>query len=400
MKEKKRFFMLAGILLVMLLTFISITLVSDYTRTRLIQRKQDEVKAYYTSLYFDSTGEGSAVAIDNRIGYVTFDLMNFIGDNVTERDIVYEIQEPINYYSSNNDKLSDDDDTLTSAENIYVRDVWNQPKKVGRDTYKYKYSIASNSGDSYDGEPIEGDSTPDNNFIFKHEVLEDSESANAVGKTHNVTVKIERNNIVNEDGDYVGISGTENISIVVQLLKPYKEVFIINMTISERLIVFTNTEITEFEHKIQELNIQTVDIFSHIETNTPRPPVTTDKEFSSKPLRVTLKWTDAIFNEVLTNTFPEGVIVTNLEDITSNSGTITLYIPQGASFNLQFYQTSIDYKVYAKVEIYDSKSSASDKYVLYDGNTYGGYTDKELIDKGDYKNYILIVAEDKDNLVH
>lgn len=399
MKEKKRFFMLAGILLVMLLTFISITLVSDYTRTRLIQRKQDEVKAYYTSLYFDSTGEGSAVAIDNRIGYVTFDLMNFIGDNVTERDIVYEIQEPITYYSSNNNELTGN--ALTSADNIYVRDVWNQPKKVGRDTYKYKYSIASNSGDSYDGEPIEGDSTPDNNFIFEHEVLEDSESANAVGKTHNVTVKIERNNIVDkETGKYIGISGTENISIVVQLLKPYKEVFIINMTISERLIVFTNTEITEFEHKIQELNIQTVDIFSHIETVTPRPPVTTGKPFSSKPLRVTLKWTDAIFNEVLTNTFPEGVIVTNLEDITSNSGTITLYIPQGASFNLQFYQTSIDYTVYAKVEIYDSSSKASDKYVLYDGTTYGGYTDSELIDEGDYTNYILVVAEDKDNLVH
>ena len=92
MKERRRFFVLAGILLVMIMVFTSIVLVSDYTKTRLIQRKQDEVKAYYTALYFDATGEGSAIALDNSVGYFTFDLMNYIGEDVTERDIVYEIK--------------------------------------------------------------------------------------------------------------------------------------------------------------------------------------------------------------------------------------------------------------------------------------------------------------------
>ena len=79
MKENRRFFILGGIALVMIAVFVSITLVNDYTKTRLIQRKEDEVKAYYTALYFSGTGEGSAIALDNNTGYVTFNLMNFIG---------------------------------------------------------------------------------------------------------------------------------------------------------------------------------------------------------------------------------------------------------------------------------------------------------------------------------
>ena len=55
MKEKRKFLMLATILAVMITSYIVLAVITEYTKTRLIQRKEDEVKAYYTALYFDGT---------------------------------------------------------------------------------------------------------------------------------------------------------------------------------------------------------------------------------------------------------------------------------------------------------------------------------------------------------
>lgn len=421
MKEKKRFFMLAGILLVMIATFTSMVLVSEYTRTRLIQRKQDEVKAYYTALYFDSTGEGSAIAIDNNVGYVSFNLMNFIGEDVTERDIAYEITAPTAYYTNNNleiDPAHYSSNNLSSeysgADNtLNVRDVWGQPTVVGRETYKYSVEVTDNNGEKYDevypSDPITG-GTSATDYLFKYEKLEGSGSANAVGKTHNVTLKLTR------DDDYDSINGTENISIVIQLLKPYKEVFIINMTISERLIVFSNTTTTEFETEIEELHIQTADIFSHLSTKSDGTNYdrrkykledgtnTTTKGFAAKPLKVTLTWDNLILNEILVDKLPDSVVDKNqLSSLSSDSGSIVLMIPQSSSFKLQFYPTDSTYSVTARVDIIDATINSSGTYietpyyVLYD-KYFGGYTPSELIQKDNTE--ILVLNETKEGLVH
>ena len=105
MREKKRFLVLAGILFTISLLYVALTIAGNYTKTRLIQRKEDEVKAYYTALYFEGTGEGSAIALDNSIGYVTFNLMNYIDEDVTERDIVYEIATRDNFYTDTGEKI-------------------------------------------------------------------------------------------------------------------------------------------------------------------------------------------------------------------------------------------------------------------------------------------------------
>lgn len=428
MIEKKRFFVLAGILLVTIFVFTSMMLVNEYTSTRLIQRKQDEVKAYYTALYFDSNGEGSAVAIDNKEGYVSFDLMNFIGEDVTERDIVYEIKAPSKYYTNNNKEIDSDDygkdlstykesDALVypgSDNTLNVQDVWGQPVVVGRDTYKYTVNVTTNNGELYDevypSDPIVGSDANATDYLFKYEKLEGSGSANAVGKTHNVTLKLTRN-------DSTAIEGTENISIVIQLLRPYKEVFIINMTISERLIVFSNTVTTEFENEIEELNIQTADIFSHLSSKTGDEynrrtfylndgQNKTTKGFSSKPLKVSLTYTNLILNEVLLSKLPASMIQTDLSDLDGNSGTLVLLIPQSSSFKLQFYPTASTYSVSAKVEIIDGTIDASGNYT--EGNSYalynkyfGGYQDNEITypTSGD-KTDILVLNETKEGLVH
>lgn len=451
MKEKRRFFILGGIALVMIAVFVSITLVNDYTKTRLIQRKEDEVKAYYTSLYFTGTGEGSAVAIDNNVGYVTFNLMNFIGEDVTERDIVYRISTPTKFYTNKNVEIPQDQEEggfMTGAiagttNQIHVRDVWGQPKLVGRQTNRYEFEVVSNTAEEYTGDPVEtlycNESTKTEHtyengvcsecqekkpvyHLFSYEKLENNGSAHAVGKTHNVTLKLTR-------GNFDKIVGTENISVVVQLLKPYKEVYIINMTISERLIVFSNNTVTEFENEIEELNIQTADIFSHIYTKdsngdyvsterTISTPVLNDKgeqvkiddvlqfidkTISSAPLQVTLTWTNLIFNEVLASYLPNDVIIkTDLNSISSDSGSVTLLIPQGSDFKLQFYATKATYSVSAKVEIYDVDTDVK-SYVIYD-EFFGGYTNSEITidsnDSDEAPDSILVLNETKQGLVH
>ncbi len=426
MKERRRFFVLTGILLVMIMIFTSIVLVSDYTKTRLIQRKQDEVRAFYTSLYFDATGEGSAIALDNGTGYLTFDIMNYIGEDVTERDIVYEIKEPSTYYTSTNKEiLSDDLDhdsdfgsiVVGSTKpyegantSIHVRDVWNQPKPVGRDTYKYTYSVLPNENEKSKN-PNEG--TAEQDYLFEHEVLENSDgTANSVGKKHTVTVKFERDKL-----NYGSIDSTENVSIVIQLLKPYVEVYIINIVVSERLIVFSNQTVEEFEHEIEELYIQTVDIFSHINTNERRvvtsvvvtsviDEIEVTKVITANPLQVTLSWDDLILNEVLIDNLPPDVKKgVNLDDYDSDSGEITLWIPQGASFKLQFYPTSTNYTVKAKVQIVDAVYGTGEEviegeYTVYN-NLYGGYSDAEFIKNGDTStDEILVLNKTKEGLVH
>lgn len=421
MREKRKFFVLAGIFLVMTLVFISILMVGDVTRTRLIQRKQDEVRAYYTALYFDSTGKDNAIALDNGVGYVTFNLMNFIGEDVTERDIAYEIRTPSSYYTSTNQLISTSylgsnlSTIYFGADNtLNVRDVWEQPTPIGRDTYRYTVKVESNTAelyhDVYPTEPELGTASTD--YLFKYEKLDNNGSANAVGKTHNVTLQLTRT-------ENTKINGTENISIVIQLYKPYKEVFIINMTVSERLIVFSKTSTVDFETKIEELNIQTVDIFSHLSTKTGDAynkrtfsytdnDVTVKKGFAAKPLKVTLNWTGLIINEVLLNNIPDNVLdKSQLANLQSDSGSIVLMIPQSSSFKLQFLPTSTSYSVTAKVEIIDAyyeKDSngnevytETDDYVLYDKN-FGGYTDSEIVQNENTE--ILVLNQNNSGLVH
>ena len=402
MREKKRFLVLAGILFTISLLYVALTIAGNYTKTRLIQRKEDEVKAYYTALYFEGTGEGSAIALDNNIGYVTFNLMNYIDEDVTERDIVYEIATRDNFYTDTGAMIPNTPEAegnTTLYPSIHVLDVWGQPKEVGRDTWKYSFNVFSNTGEKYTGEPISGSNADAVDYLFKYEKLDNGTGSHAVGKTHNVTLQIQRN--ISEK-----VEGTENITVVVQLLKPYKEVYLINMTISERLIIFSNTEVVEFEHHIEELHIQTADIFAYENSVAGGSTV----HYFPKPMRVTLTWDNLVLNEILLNNFPEGVVVTDLTTLSSDSGSITLLIPQCSDLKLQFFATDVLYHVTAKVEIYNIDIPITDvtlpSYVLYDSKI-GGYTSAEIGKNNSDntaltvpKDCILVLNESKTGLIH
>ena len=78
------------------------------------------------------------------------------------------------------------------------------------------------------------------------------------------------------------------------------------MTISERLIVFSNNKIVEMEHDVEELHIQTADIYSHTDEG---ERVYGTKYFSSNPFQVKLTWSNLIFNEILASTLPKDVLI-------------------------------------------------------------------------------------------
>ena len=65
MQEKKRFFRLVSVLMIMLclLSVMAFSMLITDTTTRYIKREKDEIRSYYTGLYCDNTGDGSAVAL-------------------------------------------------------------------------------------------------------------------------------------------------------------------------------------------------------------------------------------------------------------------------------------------------------------------------------------------------
>ena len=84
---------------------------------------------------------------------------------------------------------------------------------------------------------INGEINPETqNFLFSYEKL----GASAVGKTHSVSVRINR--IHN-----VEIVGTEHITIVIRIVKPYTEIFLIDVEISNKLITFSDADVEKFE---------------------------------------------------------------------------------------------------------------------------------------------------------
>lgn len=399
MKEKRRFFSLLTCLF-LLLSILAITLgvVANFnssTVARYIKREKDEVKAYYTALYFKGTGNGTGIALENNVGYASFDLMNYIDENVTKRDIVYEIKTVNEFYNSRGEIVSDP----ATADTLNVRDVWKQPVLVGSDTYKYNIEIVSDNGESVEddeGNKISGQ------YMFSYEERESS----AVGKKHNVTIKVERKKtymVGTTPKDIDEISGEEKISVVVQLLKPYRTVYVIDMVVSDRLIIFSNLNKEAYNTSFKSILVQSADIYSHTKDGNIRKPMISsvfkDDPFTSYAFKVTLKWTNLIMDENILFYLHNNVngitgsingtsdIILNEADYLdiskpyivslnqdTNTGTITMYVPEGSSFNLDFFTTNTTYKVEAKVEIY-----IRDGYKLY-GSQFLGYSDLDSKD--------------------
>jgi len=391
MNERKKFYALLNIFIVLFIifiyTFVSVIPLTVKTNTRYIKKETDEIRGYYTSLYFDATGEGNCIVLENNIGYTSFDLMNYIGEDVTKRDIEYNVRTLTEFYDKNGNVITNPSD----SDSLYVLDVWNKPQLIQGDTYKYEYEVVSNTAEK---------STDDKHpYLFSYQ----PNGTSAIGKKHALTVKLTRKS------EYSTISQIENISIVVELSKPYKEVYIINMVVVNRLIAFASVDKTQFEVGFKSLNIQTADIFAR------QIKMGEDvKKIGTKAFKVTLKWDGLILDKrdlsIIHNTADLDEIIKALNgesasniDITKpyiislkydesdiSSGELELFIPQSSNFNLDFFPTNDLYNVFAKVEILDiNESSATyNDYILYD-SSFGGYTEYEFSKAHEFLIYVL-----------
>lgn len=378
MDRKNKFIKYLKLWILLSIVLIGI-LISSYqliilTNTRYIKIENDEIRGYYTSLHMQGTGEGNCIVLENNIGYTTFKLMNYEGEDVTKRDIEYNIQTLSTFYDVSGNVI--DNSELDKAEKLYVKDVWDRPKEIQKDTYKYDITVKSS------------DAEKGNNatHMFSYQEIDNK----GIGKTHNITLQLKRK-------DEIGKMGSiENISIVVELVKPYKEVFIINMVVVNRLIAFANTDVLQFDVDFQRLNIQTADAFkSEINSETANKITISPNAF-----KVVLQWENLIIDkrdlEILHNvngTQPSDLDITMPYIISfsinrdNNSGTLEIYIPQSSSINIDFFPVNTTYSVKAQVYYYNGS-----EYKLYD-NSAGGH---------DYSknSYIFVLHSDKNNIVH
>ena len=375
MNERRRFYKLLTIFVILLavLVVLTFTTINSKTLTRYIKREKDEVRAYYTGLYFTETGTGKSVALENGVGYINFSMTNFEDDDVTKRDITYDIETITTVYDASGVEIAD---PYSEEQTLHVKDVWGLPKVIGYDSCKYNVDIVDNDAEIKEGK-----------YAFLYEERDES----AVGKTHNVVVKLDRKEDAGE------MQGVEHVSLVVQLEKPYKEVFIINIIVLNRLIVFSKSVSEIFEIDMTNIHVQTFDIFAY-EKNGSTYSKRINKngtEFTSKAFKVTLNWSGMILNEndlkfIHNNQFdiltgdPSDIDIGKPYIISVNqdadSGTLVMYVPQSSSFSLPCILTSETHSVYANVEIYDQSSG---QYVPYDTTNWGGYKDSDTNGRAD-----------------
>ena len=369
-----------------LILLIAVQIIFLPTVARYVKQESDKIVASYTSLYMSSDGEGKVVSVEDKLGYLNLKLMNYEDSNVTQRDIEYTVSRPTIFYKANGEAIASSEiETYLAADpsnQLHVLDVWNQPQVVGRDTYKYIQSIASS-----DGETTTNTNTPEDDYLFSYEKLNNS----AVGKIHNLLIEFNRD----RGTDF---KGTEDVSIIVQLSKPYKEVFIINVKISDKLIVFSNTDSLVYETTFQRLYIQSADIFSHYKGTTEilrkynkRGTTKAQAQYvqiAPRALLVTFKWDNFYFDVNCLKDYhlPND----NIPGINSDAGnidiskpyvsnldiankTLVMYVPQGSNFYLDFLViddtllSTVDVRI--DVTIIDGGNKSFD---IYD-EIYGGY---------------------------
>jgi hypothetical protein len=365
-----------------LILLIAVQIIFLPTVARYVKQESDKIVASYTSLYMSSDGEGKVVSVEDKLGYLNLKLMNYEDSNVTQRDIEYTISRPTKFYNANGEAIADDDiETYlkTAGNQLHVLDVWNQPQVVGRDTYKYTQRIASS-----DGETTTNTNTPGDDYLFSYEKLNNS----AVGKIHNLLIEFHRD----RGSDF---KGTEDVSIIVQLSRPYREVFIINVKISDKLIVFSNTDALVYETTFQRLYIQSADIFSHYKGDKESLREYENRNDSSKTvqiapraLQVTFTWDNFYFdvnclkqyhlpNDTLPGTNDVSFIDISkpyVSKLDIEKKILVMYVPQGSNFYLDFLQidktatSTVDVNI--MVAIIDNTKT---DYDIYD-DVYAGYS--------------------------
>ncbi len=437
-KNKLRLLFLSSLIITLILVYITQAWLVP-TLSRYVKRERDEIRAYYTSLYFDTTGHGKTIALEDGVGYIDFDVRNYIGENVTQRDIVYSISKPTVFYKAdksvigdqNNDGIVDNTDYekyLSEGNKLHVLDVWGNAKQVEDSTYLYDVEIVQNNGEV----------VADGIYTFTYEKL----GSSAKGKTHSLTCKVERT-----DGEE---AGDDLISLVIQLTKPYKEVVIVNMRVSNKLITFSHKEIDIFNVPFDKLYIQSADLFAYyknntvdVETNTETPRTNTERttkvndetsyyKYTPYAFKLTIYWSGYILDEekleeihIGTSSVPgldknydtvgpngepnnigaipnpnvnspyldiEQATIARINSVydeeTGHRGEMIIFVPQGSDFFFHFIKSSttgtVDVKIEAYVTSIENGVEVGSSYQVYTEDIFGGYFHNYDLDDGEY----------------
>ena len=362
-KIKSRLFFI--LLLTLFLTVVSLFQVLIYpSMARYIKQERDRLVARYTALYLTTNGEGKTISLEKKgdtyEGFMSFDLMNYKDEDVTRRDIVYTIDTLVNtdFYDSTGNKI-----TKPEGKDLYVLDLWGEPVNIGDDTYKYKVSMESvvEEGKAFDLKS-------DIKFTYKKNWDQD------IGSIHSLNIKVER------EADYGELNGVENISIIVQILKPYKQVFVINVSLSNYLIMFSETDYSQFELDFKRVYVQSANIYRYFKgTDTLKkyPNMKPIYEISSKALKVVISW-DENYRINLHDVDDLHIGIGDYKDniridkpfIDASSITrtsLTIYVPQGSDFYLEFYKINqnIYSQIYAYVEVLSGNIGSNESSFIY-----------------------------------
>lgn len=352
--------------LVFVFMFYSNTLTT--TTSRFVKQEKDEIYARYTALYFETSIEQAAIAYENGCAYVSFDVYNFEDTWVTQRDIEYKVRiEEVEYYDAAGNTVNDGYEG-----DLYAKDVWGNLVKVGNDTLKYSSEIVE-----YSGETIANGGKINN--LFTYEQL----GATGVSKTHSMTVKLTRDDFVET------LSGDEHVSIVIELVRPYRQIYVIDLTISNKIITFSNNTFNKFETDLKVLNCQTVNIFSHYYNGNERVVISDDvslknKKYLSNAIMLEIVFEGLYLDENLLERIhiPSNgtgssnidisqpyVIPQNGDAVTynGNTGTLKIYVPQASDFSLYFLPIAENYSIKVNIQV-----MLETGYTVYDDNI-GGY---------------------------
>lgn len=400
--DKRKFFARTLIMLFTISVFLFLLVSNSLTTTttRFVKQDKDEIYARYTALYFRTSIKEAAIAYENGKAYISFEVFNYEGTWVTQRDIEYIVRiDEVDYYYNDGSNYVPIKDKANHTGPVYVKDVWGNNVEVGKDTLKYDSDLVEFQGESVTHNILDGEGNKTGEYTnqyFTYEPL----GATGVSKTHKLTVELNRLNPIETLGK------DENVSLVIELVKPYRQIYVINLTISDKIITFASNDSEKFETALKTIKCQTVNVFSHTYNGENRVTASSEDSLNGKNYLSEGVLVEFVFNGLYLDEHHLGTIhmpsngssYSNI-DITQpfiipqngdavtyngNTGTLRMYVPQASEFELYFLPIAEQYSV--KVNI---KVSLEEKgYTLYD-DLIAGYTHTD--------NYYTIMSHPDSN---
>ena len=364
MVTKKSLYFKTGVLCGLVLIIMILQIIIMPTISKLRDVHIDEVRGYYTSLFYNHDGEGNAIALEplysgeTIVGYNgTFSIhfSNFNEEGITQRDITYKI------YTK---EIEEDNG------NYFVEGVWGRHISVKKDTNKYDINIL-NEGSTKE--------TADEKELISYAT--NNPDGNPTGATNLHIIELTRKpeySVWDPSVQY------EEVTIIIELINPYREIIVFNVRTSPRLIVYNVVELKKFNRTVNRLFIQTANTWDRITSG--------EKSYAPDAFRVVFHWInqsfDNTFNTIIKHTNNNRPVdpakintpcLITPQEITYQK-TLQMYIPAGSEFYIDFYPTGGEFKLYAYAEL---KNNAS--YPLEPDLVYSAYTE--------YNHNVAIVTD-------